>query len=226
MNPTKIIALLLTAVMLVAALPACKGTTTDGTTVTTKSTAATTAAATTKTTTAATTKAETTAKETEAPKTYEYKDVFAIDFSKMPDGAAPFTVNGIDNLRIEGGLLKGTSNGGDPNFTYNGGDVNFAADTVQAIEIKYLNKSEDYAFQLFFTTDTITGFAENASFKQTLTYSAADGDKNEANVVQIDTSECTDWAGTITNFRMDPFSATGDFEVSYIKFMTKTEVKA
>lgn len=226
MNFTKVIALLLTAVLLVAVLPACKSGTTDGTTVTTSKT--TTAAVTTaKTTTAAvTTKAVTTAKVTEAPKKYEYKDVFALDFSKMKDGPAPFTASGIDNLRIEGGLLKGTSNGGDPNFSYNGGDVKFAADQVQTIEIKIMNKSADYNLQIFFTTDTVTGFAETATYKEILNWSADDGAKNDWNVIQIDTSLCDTWIGTITNFRVDPFSAAGDFEVSYIKFMTATEVKA
>ncbi|MHB1153243.1 MAG: hypothetical protein ACYCWE_14735 [Eubacteriales bacterium] len=227
MKFSKTLALLLVLSMLVFVLPAC-GNDADGDAETTAATDETTIASDETTAVPETTAApETTEAVTEAPKVYEYTDVKVIDFSTMADGdAVPFTVNAIDDIRIEGGLLKGTSNGGDPNFTYNGGDLSFPADSVQIIEIKYMNLSANYDMQLFFTTDTITGFAENASFKEYLNFSADDGDTNDWNVIQIDTSTCTDWVGTITNFRLDPFSAEGGFEVAYIKFLTMTEVTA
>ncbi len=221
MKFSKTLALLLILSMLVFVLPAC-GDDADGNAETTAAADETTIA--TVETTAA---PETTEAVTEAPKVYEYTDVKVIDFSTMADGdPVPFSVNAIDDIRIENGLLKGTSNGGDPNFTYNGSDLSFPADSVQIIEIKYMNLSANYDMQLFFTTDTITGFAENASFKEYLDWSADDDDKNDWNVIQIDTNTCTDWAGTITNFRLDPFAAEGGFEVAYIKFMTMTEVVA
>lgn len=223
----KILALLLILSMLVFVLPAC-GNDAKGSTETTVATDETTIATEETTAVPETTAApETTEAVTEAPKVYEYTDVKVIDFSTMADGdPVPFSVNAIDNIRIEGGLLKGTSNGGDPNFTYTGGDLSFPAESVQIIEIKYMNFSASYDMQLFFTTDTITGFAENASFKEMLNWSADDGDKNDWNVIQIDTSLCADWVGTITNFRVDPFNAEGDFEIASIKFMTMTEVVA
>ncbi len=169
--------------------------------------------------------AETTTKAPETttvPKEYEYTTVFELNFATMADGAAPFTTNLIENLRIEGGLLKGTGTGGDPFMAYSGGDVSFAADTVQEIEIKLKNYSVDYSFQLFFTTDTVS-WSEGASIKYPLDYSGDDGDKNDWNIIKIDPTESADWAGTITNFRLDPSSAEGDIEVEYVKFLTKTE---
>lgn len=222
MKFSKIIALLLILSMLVFVLPAC-GDDAEDSTETTAADGETTAA---ETTVPETTAApETTEAETEAPKQYEYTTVFELDFSKMADGAAPFLANGIDNLRIEGGLLKGTSNGGDPHIPYTGTDCKFPADSVQIIEIKYMNYSIDYNMQFFFTTETI-GWSEEASIKATLDWSADDGDKNDWNIVQLTASDSAEWIGNITSFRIDPFSVEGDFEIAYIKFMTMTEVGA
>lgn len=227
MKFSKTIALLLILTLFVFVLPAC-GNNAEGSTETTVATDETTIAADETTAVPEITAApETTEAVTEAPKVYEYTDVFAIDFSTMADGAAvPFTVANISDLRVEGGLLKGMSTGGDPNFTYNGGDMSFPADSVQIIEIKYMNLSADYNMQLFFTTDTVVGFAESASIKATLDWSADDGDKNDWNIIQLTASDSADWVGTITNFRVDPFSAEGGFEIAYIKFLTMTEVVA
>lgn len=221
MNLLKTIALLLTLSMLVLVLPAC-GDDAEGdieTTAAGETAAETTAAPET------TAVPETTEAVTEAPKVYEYATVFEVDFSTMADGAAPFTSNGIDNLRIEGGLLKGTSNGGDPHMPYTGGDAVFPADSVQVIEIKYMNYSVDYNLQFFFTTETI-GWSEEASIKASLDWSADDGEDNDWNIIQLTASDSGEWMGNITAFRIDPFSAEGEFEIAYIKFMSMTEVGA
>ncbi|MDD4772604.1 MAG: hypothetical protein PHZ09_03260 [Eubacteriales bacterium] len=169
-----------------------------------------------------TTKApETTPKETEPPIEYEYATVFKVDFTSMPDGSAPFSVNMVENLRIEGGLMKGTGTGGDPFTTYTGGDAVFPAESVQEIRIKLKNYSIDYNFQFFFTTETV-GWSEPASYKEYLDWSGDDGDDNDWNLITIDTSYSDEWVGNITNFRLDPSSAEGDFEYEYIEFLSKT----
>jgi hypothetical protein len=119
----------------------------------------------------------------------------------------------------------GTSNGGDPHMPYSGGDAVFPADSVQVIEIKYMNYSVDYNLQFFFTTETI-GWSEEASIKASLDWSADDGEDNDWNIVQLTASDSGEWMGNITAFRIDPFSAEGDFEIAYIKFMSMTEVVA
>ncbi len=224
MKLTKILALLLIAVFVLSPLAACgdKEEGDDETTTAADNSAADTTTKAAETTTKA---AETTTKAPEtttAKKEYEYTTVFELDFSKKEDGAAPFATNNVADLRIEGGLLKGTGTSGDPHIPYNGGDVSFPADSVQEIQIKLKNYSVDYAFQFFFTTDTVS-WSESASVRWTLDYSGDDGDKNDWNIIILDPTESVDWAGTITNFRLDPSSAEGDFEVEYVKFLSKTE---
>ncbi len=224
MKLTKILALLLIAVFVLSPLAAC-GDKEEGDDETTTASNEDSKEETTTKAQETTTKApETTTVEetTTAKKEYEYTTVKEINFTTMADGAAPFEAVNTDNLRIEGGLLKGTGTNGDPNIAYNGGDISFAADTVQEIEIKLKNYSVDYSFQLFFTTDTVS-WSEGASVKYVLDYSGDDGDKNDWNIIKIDPTESADWVGTITNFRLDPSSAEGDFEVEYVKFLTKTE---
>lgn len=168
----------------------------------------------------------TTIRETKPPKVYTYETVFKIDFSKMEDGATvPFSgSNWVKDLRIEGGRVKGTSTGNDPFITYKGGDCNLEADKVQEIRIKMKNNSQNTSFQFFFTTETVS-WSEPASMKAALLWSAADGDKNKDNDVVVYTFDSTEWKGTITNFRIDPFTGEGDFEIEYIEFVSKTEVK-
>ena len=219
----KIIALLLSLTVLFVILPACgdDGESKDTTTAAEgDSSAETTTAA--ETTTVATTTEETTPKETEPPKEYERTSVMKVDFAAMPDGDAPFGGNNVENVRIEGGLLKGTGTSGDPHIPYNGGDINFPAESVQEIHIKLKNYSASYAFQFFFTTETV-GWSEGASFRFTCEFSGDDGDDNDWNIIVLDTWESADWEGTITNFRLDPSSAEGDFEFEYVDFISVTE---
>lgn len=223
MKLTRLASLFLILTFLFFVLPACNSGGASSDTTASDSSASDTTATTTKEET--TPAPETTVKETEPPKVYEYTTVFQLDFSTMADGATvPFNNNQVSNLRIEGGLLKGTSTGGDPFITYKGGDATFPAESVQVIEIKFMNKSQDYNMQLFFTTDAPVNWSESASYKAFVDWNASDGDKNDWNIVQLDTSESADWANNITNFRLDPFSGEGDFEISYIKFMTATLV--
>lgn len=216
----KFLALLLLALMLLSLVPGCSddGDSTDVTTAAEGDTAAPDTTAVPETTKAP----ETTPKETEPPKEYEYATVFKVDFATMADGTAPFSVNLVENLRIEGGLLKGTGTGGDPFLNYTGGDATFPADSVQEIRIKLKNYSASYDFQYFFTTETIS-WSEAASFKEFLDFSGDDGDKNDWNIITIDTSLCSEWMGVIKAFRIDPSSAEGDFEIEYVEFLSKTE---
>lgn len=163
----------------------------------------------------------TTEKETEPPKEYEYISVFRLDFTSMETADIPFSKSNVDNLRIEDGILKGTSTSGDPHINYTG-DMALDASTIQEIHIKLMNYSEDSNFQFFFTTETVS-WSEGASVKDYLYYSGYDGDKNDWNDIVIYPNFSSDWDGTITSFRLDPFSSEGDFEVEYVEFFTVTE---
>lgn len=163
----------------------------------------------------------TTVKETQPPKEYERISVFKIDFTTMEDGTAPFSANNVDNLRIEGGLLKGTATNGDPHMVYKE-DMELDSSTIQEIHIKLKNYSSDSNFQFFFTTEE-TSWSESASIKDYLLYSDFDGDKNEWNDIVVYPEMSYDWSGTITGFRIDPFSDVGDFEIEFVDFISVTE---
>lgn len=136
----------------------------------------------------------------------------AVDFEGITE--VPFAGNNIENLYIKDGVFYGTSNGGDPHMPYSPG-VNFAAEKVEYIIIKLAADSVSNAFQFFFTTDTI-GWSEAASFKYD--YSKSVKDANGFVTIMLDTSTCAEWKGTITGFRLDPFSAVGTFAFDSIVF--------
>lgn len=136
----------------------------------------------------------------------------AVDFEGVEE--VPFAGHNIENLYIKDGVFYGTSNGGDPHMPYSPG-VNFAASNVNYIIIKLDADSVSNAFQFFFTTDTI-GWSEAASFKYDYTESVKDEDGFVT--IMLDTSTCAEWKGTITGFRLDPFSAVGTFAFDSIVF--------
>ncbi len=135
-----------------------------------------------------------------------------VEFSGLEE--VPFTSNGVDGLRIEEGLLCGTSTGGDPHMPYSGG-LTMSADMIDYIILTFAADSTDHSFQFFFTTETI-GWSEAASLRYD--YSADEPDEDGYYTIVLDTSVCAEWKGTITNFRLDPFSAEGTFAFDSIIF--------
>ena len=167
----------------------------------------------------------TTKKETTAPPVYVDTEVWVLDFSKEADSdTPPFSLNQIDDLRIEGGLLKGTSTGGDPFLCYTGSD-DLALNTqeINVMQIKLMNYTDSYDMQFFFTTPNV-GWSEGASVKYYLDY-GSDEDDNQWNIIEIDPFESGDWVDTMKSFRIDPFCTSGDFEIAYIKFINRTVEK-
>lgn len=135
-----------------------------------------------------------------------------VDFTGLAE--VPFAGSNIENLSIKDGVFSGTSTGGDPNMNYTP-VVNFAAENVNYIIVKIAAKSESSALQFFFTTDTIS-WSEAASFKYD--FSKDKVDKNGFVTIMLDTAACAEWKGIITGFRLDPFSAVGDFSFDSIVF--------
>ena len=167
----------------------------------------------------------TTKKETTAPPVYVDTEVWVLDFSKEADSdTPPFSPNQIDDLRIEGGLLKGTSTGGDPFLRYTGSD-DLALNTqeINVVQIKLMNYTDSYDMQFFFTTPNVD-WSEGASVKYYLDY-GSDEDDNQWNIIEIDPFESGDWVDTMKSFRIDPFCTSGDFEIAYIKFINRTVEK-
>jgi len=203
---------------------------------TTAADAATTAAdaATTEKKEEATTKKETeatTPKETEPPKEYNYEVVWALDLSKYEDGAEiPFTLSaGVTEAYIEGGVLKGTSNGADPYLTYKkaeGEEVAIDTTKVNCIRIKFFNYTEAYEGQMFFGFDG-GGFNEPDSHKIFWEMDAS-MDDNDVQIYEFDPTvdmNGGEWRGALNSWRIDPFNGNtaGDFDIYSVEFCTKTE---
>ena len=165
---------------------------------------------------------ETSKKETTAPPNYVYTEVFTLDFTKMEDTDAPaFDASNIDNFRIEGGALKGTAINGDPYIIYNGGDFEVNGDEVNWIVIKLKNLTDADEGQFFFITPQ-TGWAEGASVKF---WADECGEGSDWNEIVVEPDESAEWYGTINNFRSDPMTTEGDFEIESIKFMIRSVEK-
>lgn len=172
------------------------------------------------------TEAESAVEETKPVKTEKvtvYKEILNIDFSALPDGAPPFSNNAIPDLRIEDGLLKGTSISGDPYAVYSG-EFLLNADEVDVVVVKLMNYTSSYNFQMFFTTPEV-GWSEPASYHYTLEHGSENGSDNEWNYVTINTHENDLWRDKITCFRLDPYGSEGEFEVAYVAFYQCTEIE-
>jgi len=123
--------------------------------------------------------------------------------------------------------MIGTSTGGDPFCTYKTPEgEEFALDTtkVNCIRIKFFNHSEAYEGQMFFSFDG-TGMNEPDSHKIFWEMDAS-MDDNAVQVYEFDPTvdmNGGEWRGTLTNWRIDPFSVEGDFEIYSVEFCNKTE---
>ncbi|MCL1792883.1 MAG: hypothetical protein FWG34_03345 [Oscillospiraceae bacterium] len=122
--------------------------------------------------------------------------------------------NHIENLRVEGNILKLTSIGGDP-FMYSiNNDLQMDAGEVDYIKVKVKNGSSAFGCQVFFITYEDGGWSEAMSIRGD--YWNSDGEDWEEFTFYTD--ECDLWEGKIKELRFDPMVAEGDFEMEYMAF--------
>lgn len=152
--------------------------------------------------------------ETEPPKLVVVKSFTFTDPEKDVTWSA---ANQVSNLRIEDGLLKLTSTGGDP-FIESIQPLDIDATEIDVIRIKVLNMTESYNCQFFFATDTEPAMSEDKSYKYIYDFAYSDPDSDEWNIIEIYTDECFKWEGTIKKVRFDPSTVEGDIFIEYINF--------
>ncbi|MCL2159060.1 MAG: hypothetical protein FWH48_06610 [Oscillospiraceae bacterium] len=122
--------------------------------------------------------------------------------------------NQIEDLRVEGNILKLTSIGGDP-FMYSiNNNLGMNAEDVDYIKVMVKNGSAAYGCQIFFITTDNGGYSEDMSLRGDYWY--ADGEEWEEYI--FETEDCDLWEGTIKEIRFDPMVAEGDFEMEYMSF--------
>ena len=162
-----------------------------------------------------------TAEPTEPPATTEppvinYEIVKRFTFDN-PDDIGWQAANQIENFRVEDGLLKLTSVGGDP-FFMGIQPLDIAADEIDAIRIRALNLSSNENCQFFFDTDVESGLSESKSYRSFHWNSESAPDSDEWNEILIFTDECMDWEGVIKTIRFDPIESEGEVYIEYISF--------
>ena len=214
----KQLSFLLAALMLTATLASCGGD--EGTT--TDTNADTTAAG---TETAAETEAVTTEEvttepvETESPMVEVFTPVYEENFDSAD---ANWKSNQqLKDFKIEGGFMSAVSTGGDPSFC-NKTDFDLDCSTINAIKIKYLNCTPSDAFQIFFTTDSISAYNETDSFRDMAWFTDSAEDSDEWNEMVIYTEDAAGWTGTLKDMRIDITNGEGKFIVDSIAFGTIT----
>jgi len=122
--------------------------------------------------------------------------------------------NQVENLRVEGGLLKLTSIGGDPFMQTINTNLGINASEVNFIKVKVLNHSSSARSQMFFITDEDGAWSESKSFKTD--YWNTEG--SDWDIIEFDTYDSEFWEGTIKQIRLDPIEGEGDVEIEYISF--------
>ena len=122
--------------------------------------------------------------------------------------------NQTKDFRIEDGILKCTSTGGDPFlFTVNA-NLGIEAADVDYIKFKIKNLSDDFKNQLFFVTTDDIQWDEPKSIREE--YWLSEGEDWE--ILVYDISDCDLWEGTIKQIRFDYLTVEGDVEIEYVLF--------
>ena len=174
--------------------------------------------------TAAQTEAQTTEEittepvETEPPMVEVFTPVYEENFDS--EEANWRKNNQLNDFVIADGYLSAVSTGGDPSFC-NKSDFDLDCSAITAIKIRYLNCTSSDAFQIFFTTDSISGYNEADSFKDIAWYTdSAEDAEDEWNEITIYTEDAGGWSGTLKDMRIDITNGECKFIVDYIAFGT------
>jgi hypothetical protein len=150
--------------------------------------------------------------------TYEIIKRFTFD---DPDDIGWRAANQIQNFRVEDGLLKLTSIGGDP-FFMGISPLDIEASEIDIIRIRALNLSSNENCQFFFDTDIESGLSESKSFRAYHWHYESEPDSDQWNEIIIYTDECDYWEGVIKTVRFDPIEDEGEVYIEYISFEKRT----
>ncbi|MCL1858522.1 MAG: hypothetical protein FWF92_04740 [Oscillospiraceae bacterium] len=154
---------------------------------------------------------------TPAPTTTEKPPIITEEILKWtftPEEKMFKTSSQTKNLRVEDGILKMESTGGDPFVMSVNANIGIDASEIDYIKFKIKNNSDGYRCQLFFITNKDTAWSEPQSIKNEYWFS--DGEDWE--ILEFDTSDCDVWEGTIKQLRFDYLEQEGDVEIEYMTF--------
>ena len=125
----------------------------------------------------------------------------------------------MSDAKVENGVFSSDITGDDPFMEYHDKKMGLNAADIGIIRFYFKSTASDGSMQLFFLTDTVTGYDESASLKTTAETGTADFE-----ICDFDTSESPDWAGLFNGFRIDPSSAdSGNIQIQKIQFIKRVE---
>ena len=118
------------------------------------------------------------------------------------------------DFRVEDGILKMTSTGGDPNIMTISANLEMDTAEIDYIKFKIKNNSDGFRTQLFFVTNEDTNWSEAQSMRSE--YWNSEGEDWE--ILEFDTADCMVWEGTLKQLRFDYLEQEGDIEIEYVSF--------
>ena len=162
--------------------------------------------------------------ETEPPMVEVFTSI-AVDNFDDPDNTSWRQNAQMKDFTVADGYMTATSTGGDPSIVTKT-DLNLNCEDIAAVRVRFLNGTANDSIQLFFTTDTTTGFCEEASFKDVTWNTEIDCDRATVSeradddwdeiVFYTDTNDL--WTGTLKKVRIDLSNGEGQYLVDYISF--------
>ncbi|MGM9624753.1 MAG: hypothetical protein ACI3XM_03495 [Eubacteriales bacterium] len=162
--------------------------------------------------------------ETEPPMVEVFTPI-AVDNFDDPDNTSWRQNAQMKDFTVADGYMTATSTGGDPSIVTKS-DLNLNCEDIAAVRVRFLNGTANDSIQLFFTTDTTTGFCEEASYKEITWNTEIDCDRATVSeraedewdeiVFYTDTNDL--WTGTLKKVRIDLSNGEGQYLVDYISF--------
>lgn len=123
------------------------------------------------------------------------------------------------SLTVKDGYMacESISESTDP-ILYYGGSINFEASKYTKLEyrVRYKYTGSTQQLVIYYTTDTEKSMDERKTLKITLNGNDSEG---EWETYSLDLTQLSQWNGTITSIRFDPFNAVGHMDVDYIRFV-------
>jgi len=154
---------------------------------------------------------------TEPPTTTEKPPIITEEILKWTfseDDKVFKTGSQTKDFRVEDGILKMTSTGGDPFLFTTNANLGINAADVDYIKFKVKNLSEDFKNQLFFVTTDDINWDEPKSIRSEYWFSEGE----DWEILIYYTEDCDLWEGTIKQIRFDYLTVEGDFEIEYVVF--------
>lgn len=144
-----------------------------------------------------------------------FEEVWKDDFSS--EKVLWDATHDVAPLEAKDGVLSVKCKGTDPYIIYFG-ELDLNCEDITKLRIRYKNGTPGIVFQVFWKTNTMTGFSGDALVSVDMARTYMDMSKDEWIETEINLKFEPLWKGTLTGLRIDPTTTTGDFQIDFISF--------